>query len=203
MLTQREIANQEIATYQMQKAAQDQRIETEKAKGTADMQADLAKSQVGVDIKPNNANRPQGRSGRRGGLRRVSPEGGRSGSRTIGLANAAATRKRSGLRHRLRSTEGSTGRDRHRARGGGLSTVSEGHITECARVLVTGGGRGFEASGDVDAHVRPVERAAAAGTVCAPTAGHGRARPNRTSRSRTPTSRRMRSPKASRSHPRP
>jgi uncharacterized membrane protein YqiK len=37
----------------MQKAAQDQRTETEKAKGTADMQADLAKSQVGVDIQNN------------------------------------------------------------------------------------------------------------------------------------------------------
>ena len=53
VLTQREIANQEIATYQMQRSAQDQRIETEKAKGTADMQADLAKSQVGVDIQSN------------------------------------------------------------------------------------------------------------------------------------------------------
>jgi len=53
VLTQREIANQEVATYKMQKAAQDQRIETEKAKGTADMQADLVKSQVGVDIQTN------------------------------------------------------------------------------------------------------------------------------------------------------
>jgi hypothetical protein len=53
VLTQREIANQEIATYQMQRSAQDQRIQTEKAKGTADMQADLAKSQVGVDIQTN------------------------------------------------------------------------------------------------------------------------------------------------------
>lgn len=53
VLTQREIANQEVATYKMQKAAQDQRIETEKAKGTAEMQADLAKSQVGVDIQSN------------------------------------------------------------------------------------------------------------------------------------------------------
>ena len=53
VLTQREIANQEVATYKMQRAAQDQRIETEKAKGTADMQADLAKSQVGVDIQNN------------------------------------------------------------------------------------------------------------------------------------------------------
>jgi hypothetical protein len=53
VLTQREIANQEIETYKMQRSAQDQRTETEKAKGTADMQADLAKSQVGVDIQAN------------------------------------------------------------------------------------------------------------------------------------------------------
>lgn len=53
VLTQREIANQQIETYKMQKSAQDQRTETEKAKGTADMQADLAKSQVGVDIQNN------------------------------------------------------------------------------------------------------------------------------------------------------
>src|SRR5713101_2609820 len=53
VLTEREIANQEVETYKMQKSAQDQRTQTEKAKGTADMQADLAKSQVGVDIQTN------------------------------------------------------------------------------------------------------------------------------------------------------
>src|SRR5713101_1138937 len=53
VLTQREIANQQVETYKMQKSAQDQRTETEKAKGTADMQADLAKSHVGVDIQNN------------------------------------------------------------------------------------------------------------------------------------------------------
>jgi hypothetical protein len=53
VLTQREIANQEVETYKMQRAAQDQRIETEKARGTADMQSELAKSQVGVDIQNN------------------------------------------------------------------------------------------------------------------------------------------------------
>ena len=42
-----------VVSYKMQRAAQDQRTETEKAKGTADMQADLAKSQVGVDIQNN------------------------------------------------------------------------------------------------------------------------------------------------------
>ena len=56
VLTQREIANQEIDTYRKQRSAQDERIAMENAKGTAEMQADLAKSKVGVDIKTNNAN---------------------------------------------------------------------------------------------------------------------------------------------------
>ncbi len=56
MLTEREIAKQEIATFEQQKQAQLQRIETEQARGTADMQAELAKSKVGVNIRTNNAN---------------------------------------------------------------------------------------------------------------------------------------------------
>jgi regulator of protease activity HflC (stomatin/prohibitin superfamily) len=56
VLTQREIANQQIRTFQMQKSAQEERISMEKAKGMADVQADLARSEVGVDIKGNNAN---------------------------------------------------------------------------------------------------------------------------------------------------
>lgn len=50
VLTQREIANQEKATYKMQQEAQLLRIEMERTKGTADMQAQLAKAQVGVEI---------------------------------------------------------------------------------------------------------------------------------------------------------
>jgi hypothetical protein len=56
VLTQREIANQEIETYRKQRASQEERIAMENAKGTAEMQADLAKSKVGVDIKTNDAN---------------------------------------------------------------------------------------------------------------------------------------------------
>jgi hypothetical protein len=55
VLTHREIANQEIETFKKQKSAQDERIEMEQAKGTADMQGDLARSKVGVSIKKNNA----------------------------------------------------------------------------------------------------------------------------------------------------
>ncbi len=56
VLTQREIANQEIETYRKQRASQEERIAMENAKGTAEMQAQLAKSKVGVDIKTNDAN---------------------------------------------------------------------------------------------------------------------------------------------------
>jgi hypothetical protein len=55
VLTHREIANQEIETFKKQRAAQDERIEMEQAKGTADMQGDLARSKVGISIKRNNA----------------------------------------------------------------------------------------------------------------------------------------------------
>ena len=55
VLTEREIANQEVATYEKQEAAQRQRVKTEQAKGTADMQAELARATVGIDIKTNDA----------------------------------------------------------------------------------------------------------------------------------------------------
>jgi uncharacterized membrane protein YqiK len=55
VLTQREIANQEVETFKKQKAAQDQRIETEAATGKADMQKSLAAAEVSVEIKKNNA----------------------------------------------------------------------------------------------------------------------------------------------------
>ncbi|MDI6739038.1 MAG: SPFH domain-containing protein [Candidatus Edwardsbacteria bacterium] len=56
VLTEREIANQEIETFKKQKEAQDQRVTMEHSKGTADMQAALATFKVSVDIKTNNAN---------------------------------------------------------------------------------------------------------------------------------------------------
>jgi uncharacterized membrane protein YqiK len=55
VLTQREIANQEVETFKKQKTAQDQRIETEAATGKADMQKSLAAAEVNVMIKKNDA----------------------------------------------------------------------------------------------------------------------------------------------------
>lgn len=55
VLRDREIANQQIETYKREKQAQDVRVDLERAKGTADMQIDLSKSSVSVEIKRNNA----------------------------------------------------------------------------------------------------------------------------------------------------
>ncbi len=55
VLTSREIANQQKETYRAEEQAQGQRLELEQAKGKADMQADLAKSSVGIDIAKNKA----------------------------------------------------------------------------------------------------------------------------------------------------
>lgn len=55
VLTKREIAKQEIATFEQQREAQEQRVRMEQSRGTADMQAELAKSAVGVTIKANQA----------------------------------------------------------------------------------------------------------------------------------------------------
>jgi uncharacterized membrane protein YqiK len=55
VLTQREIAKQEKATFHEQREAQQARIEVEKARGTADMQGQLASSQVSIEINSNEA----------------------------------------------------------------------------------------------------------------------------------------------------
>jgi regulator of protease activity HflC (stomatin/prohibitin superfamily) len=55
VLTAREIANQQQQTYTAEKAAQEKRLDLEAARGRADMQTDLAKSSVGIDIARNRA----------------------------------------------------------------------------------------------------------------------------------------------------
>lgn len=50
VLTDKEIANQEIETFKKQEESQIQRVNMEKAKGTANMQSELAQSQVNVEI---------------------------------------------------------------------------------------------------------------------------------------------------------
>lgn len=55
VLTRREIANQQQETYKAEEKAQGQRVELEQARGRADMQSELAKSSIGIDIAKNRA----------------------------------------------------------------------------------------------------------------------------------------------------
>jgi regulator of protease activity HflC (stomatin/prohibitin superfamily) len=55
VLTAREIANQQQETYRAEEKAQGQRLELEQARGKADMQSELARSSVGIDIAKNKA----------------------------------------------------------------------------------------------------------------------------------------------------
>ena len=90
VLTQREVAHQEVETFKMQRQAQDQRIETEKARGTADMQVDLAKAKVGVDIQTNRTEARMKEA--QGEATYIEQTGTARGAevRAVGLANAEA-----------------------------------------------------------------------------------------------------------------
>jgi len=55
VLTEREIARQQHTTYEQERVAEEKRVELEQVRGTAAMQADLAKSTVSIKIKENDA----------------------------------------------------------------------------------------------------------------------------------------------------
>ncbi|HZP29354.1 MAG TPA: SPFH domain-containing protein [Acidimicrobiia bacterium] len=144
VLTRREIANQERATFEEQQRAQTARIEMEKAKGTADMQGQLASAQVGVEI---NRNRAQAREAEaQGEAAYVELTGKAEATKTeaIGLAEAKAVEALGIAR--------ATGFEQQRQALGPTATavvavanaVSEGHIDVMPDVLVTGGGGSFE-----------------------------------------------------------
>ena len=55
VLTTREIANQQQETYKAEEKAQGQRLQLEQSRGKADMQSELARSAIGIDIAKNKA----------------------------------------------------------------------------------------------------------------------------------------------------
>ena len=144
VLTRREIANQEKATYEQQKDAQTIRIDLEKARGTADMQAALAQAQVSVDI--NRARAAARKAEADGEAAYVELTGAAEGSRrrAIGLGDAAATQalglaRAKGYEAQIRSLgSGPT------AAVAIANAVSEGKLTVVPEVLVTGGGGAIE-----------------------------------------------------------
>ncbi len=131
VLTQREIANQEIETFKKQRSAQEERIAMEHSKGTAEMQAELAKSKVGVDIKTNNAT-ARAREGN-GEAEYIRLTGTARGAEVeaVGLARAK------GYQAQV-SALGSTAT----ALVNVIGSLSEGHAKFVPDILVTGGGNG-------------------------------------------------------------
>jgi regulator of protease activity HflC (stomatin/prohibitin superfamily) len=148
VLTQREIANQEKATFEEQQRAQTSRIEMEKAKGTADMQSQLASAQVGVQIKANEAEARENEGKGEAAFVELTGRAEATKVQAIGLAEAKAT-EALGLARAVGFEA------QKEALGGGATAlvavanaVAEGHITVVPEVLVTGGSTG--AGGPLD-----------------------------------------------------
>jgi uncharacterized membrane protein YqiK len=140
VLTQREIANQEKATFAEEERAEIARIEKEKAKGTADMQAQLAQSAVGIEIKNNEAQAREAQARGEAAFVRLTGEAEASKTQAIGLAEAKATEalglaRATGFREQTQAL-GQTAT----ALVAVANAVAEGHITVVPEVLVAGGG---------------------------------------------------------------
>jgi uncharacterized membrane protein YqiK len=138
VLTRREIANQERATYKEQQAAQTARIELEKARGTADMQAELAAAQVSVDINGNKAKAKEAQAGGDAAYTRVTGQAEADKVQAIGLAEAKAVEalgvaRATGFRAQ-REAIGETATALVAVAG----AVAEGQIQVVPDVLVTG-----------------------------------------------------------------
>ena len=140
VLTQREIANQEKATFEEQQRAQTSRVEMEKAKGTADMQAQLASAQVGVQIKQNEAEARRAEGEGEAAYVEVTGRAEATRVEAIGLAEAKAVEA-------LGIARATGFEEQRQAIGEGptaivavANAVAEGHITVVPEVLVTGGG---------------------------------------------------------------
>ncbi|GIG56622.1 hypothetical protein Lfu02_09940 [Longispora fulva] len=139
VLTHREIANQQRATYEEQQRAETVRIQMEKARGTANMQADLAAAQVSVEINRNRAEAREAEAGGEAAYVRLTGQAQADKVQALGLAEAKAAEALG-----LAKAAGFTAQ---REAIGELSTalvavagaIAEGQIKIVPEVLVTGG----------------------------------------------------------------
>ncbi len=144
VLTKREIANQEKATFAEEERAQVARVEMEKAKGTAEMQAQLAASQVGVGIKQNEALAREAEA--RGQASYVELTGRAEAAKieAIGLAEGKAVEALGlGRAEGFKAQREAIG-EIATALVAVANAVAEGKITIVPEVLVTGGGGAVE-----------------------------------------------------------
>jgi len=144
VLTQREIANQEKATFAEEERAEIARIEKEKAKGTADMQAQLAQSAVGIEIKNNEAQAREAQARGEAAFVRLTGEAEASKTQAIGLAEAKATEALGLARAAGFEAQTQALGQTATALVAVANAVAEGHITVVPEVLVAGGGGAIE-----------------------------------------------------------
>jgi hypothetical protein len=90
VLTRREIASQEKATYAAQQDAQQARIALEAQRGEADMQQDLAKSRVSVQINKSNAEAAVAAADGNASVTRMTAQAEADKISALGKANAGA-----------------------------------------------------------------------------------------------------------------
>lgn len=90
VLTSREIAAQERATYARQREAQEARISLEQQRGVADMQAELAQANVSIDIEKANAQAARARAEGEAAVITTTGSAEATRTRAVGEANAAA-----------------------------------------------------------------------------------------------------------------
>src|SRR5215831_12778889 len=144
VLTRREIANQEKATFEQQKDAQTVRVDLEKARGTADMQAELAKAQVSVDINRARANARKAEADGEAAFVRVTGEAEGSRRRAIGLGDAAAVEALGLARAKGYEAQVNSLGSAPTAAIAVANALSEGKLDVVPDILVTGGGGAIE-----------------------------------------------------------
>ena len=147
MLTEREIANQEKATYEEMQRAQTSRIEMEKAKGTADMQG-AARDRAGQRARSSRTEAERTRQAEAQGEAayveltgrgRGDPGRGDRSREAQGATEALGVARATGFEAQKEAL-GETAT----ALVAVANAVAEGHITVVPEVLVTGGGGSFE-----------------------------------------------------------
>jgi uncharacterized membrane protein YqiK len=144
VLTRREIARQEETTLQEQQRAQMARIDMEQAKGTADMQAELAAAQVSVGISRNQAEAREAQANGEAAYVRLTGEAEADRVRALGLAEARATEALGLARAAGFTAQAEAIGQMPTALVAVTNAVADGHVDVMPDVLVTGGGSSLD-----------------------------------------------------------
>jgi uncharacterized membrane protein YqiK len=144
VLTHREIANQQRATYEEQQRAETVRTEMEKARGTADMQAELAAAQVSVAINGNRARAREAEAGGEAAYVRITGQAEADRVQALGLAEAKAAEALGLAKAAGFAAQREAIGDLPTALVAVANAVAEGHLDVMPDVLVTGGGSSLD-----------------------------------------------------------